>query len=130
MALKNGNNPDIILIASGSEVSTLVDAAQLLKERKGINFTSGICYFRRFIPAAVNSLSGRSYPGSKTEVRIDCRTVSYPRRTRQDITEKFMESIISDIQLPQKYWMKSSALPVNSFTTKSVRCLENNRIYK
>ena len=36
MALKNGNNPDIILIASGSEVSTLVDAAQLLKERKGI----------------------------------------------------------------------------------------------
>lgn len=36
VALKNGNNPDIILIASGSEVSTLVDAAQLLKERKGI----------------------------------------------------------------------------------------------
>ncbi len=36
VALKNGDNPDIILIASGSEVSTLVDAAQLLKERKGI----------------------------------------------------------------------------------------------
>ncbi|MDE5611097.1 MAG: transketolase [Odoribacter sp.] len=36
VALKNGENPDVVLIASGSEVSTLVDAAQLLKERKGI----------------------------------------------------------------------------------------------
>lgn len=36
VALKNGENPDIILIASGSEVATLVDAAHLLKERKGI----------------------------------------------------------------------------------------------
>ena len=36
VALKNGQNPDIILIASGSEVSTLVEAALLLKERKGI----------------------------------------------------------------------------------------------
>lgn len=36
VALKNGQNPDIVLIASGSEVSTLVEAAQLLKERKGI----------------------------------------------------------------------------------------------
>ena len=31
-----GNNPQITLIASGSEVNTLVEAAQLLKERKGI----------------------------------------------------------------------------------------------
>ncbi len=33
---KNGETPDVVLIASGSEVSTLVDAAHLLKERKGI----------------------------------------------------------------------------------------------
>lgn len=33
---KNGAHPDIILLASGSEVSTLVDAAQLLLERKNI----------------------------------------------------------------------------------------------
>lgn len=32
-----GENPQITLIASGSEVSTLVEAAQLLKERKGIS---------------------------------------------------------------------------------------------
>lgn len=36
IALKNGNTPDVVLIASGSEVSTLVEAANLLKERKGI----------------------------------------------------------------------------------------------
>lgn len=36
IAMKNSDNPDVILIASGSEVSTLVDAANLLKERKGI----------------------------------------------------------------------------------------------
>lgn len=34
--VKNSENPDVILIASGSEVSTLVEAAHLLKERKGI----------------------------------------------------------------------------------------------
>lgn len=37
IAMKNGQNPDIILVASGSEVATLVDAAHLLKERKGIS---------------------------------------------------------------------------------------------
>lgn len=37
IALKNSETPDIILVASGSEVSTLVDAAHLLKERKGIS---------------------------------------------------------------------------------------------
>lgn len=36
VAMKNGENPDVVLIASGSEVSTLVEAAGLLKERKGI----------------------------------------------------------------------------------------------
>ncbi len=36
ITLKNGQNPDVILIASGSEVSTLTEAAHLLKERKGI----------------------------------------------------------------------------------------------
>lgn len=36
VALKNSENPDVVLIASGSEVSTLVEAAELLKERKGI----------------------------------------------------------------------------------------------
>lgn len=36
VAMKNSENPDVILIASGSEVSTLAEAAQLLKERKGI----------------------------------------------------------------------------------------------
>ena len=34
---KNAEHPDVILIASGSEVSTLVDAAKLLQERKGIS---------------------------------------------------------------------------------------------
>ena len=34
---KNGENPDVILIASGSEVATLVEAAELLTERKGIH---------------------------------------------------------------------------------------------
>lgn len=33
---KNSDRPDVILIASGSEVSTLSEAAHLLKERKGI----------------------------------------------------------------------------------------------
>ena len=33
---KNGENPKVILIASGSEVATLIDAAKLLLERKGI----------------------------------------------------------------------------------------------
>lgn len=33
---RTGKDPQIILIASGSEVSTLMDAAELLKERKGI----------------------------------------------------------------------------------------------
>lgn len=36
IVVKNGETPDVVLIASGSEVSTLVDAAHLLKERKGI----------------------------------------------------------------------------------------------
>ena len=36
VALRNGENPDVVLIASGSEVSTLIDAANLLKDRKGI----------------------------------------------------------------------------------------------
>ena len=36
VAMKNGENPDVVLIASGSEVSTLIEAAHLLKERKGI----------------------------------------------------------------------------------------------
>ena len=36
IANRNSENPDVLLIASGSEVSTLVDAANLLKERKGI----------------------------------------------------------------------------------------------
>ena len=36
VAMRNGEHPDVILIASGSEVATLVDAAHLLKERKGI----------------------------------------------------------------------------------------------
>lgn len=34
---RTGNDPRIVLIASGSEVSTLVEAAKLLKERKGIS---------------------------------------------------------------------------------------------
>ncbi len=33
---KNGDDPDVILLASGSEVSTLIDGAALLQERKGI----------------------------------------------------------------------------------------------
>lgn len=33
---KNGEDPKLILLASGSEVSTLIEAANLLKERKGI----------------------------------------------------------------------------------------------
>lgn len=33
---KTGGNPDVILVASGSEVSTLVEASTLLKERKGV----------------------------------------------------------------------------------------------
>ena len=33
---KNGENPDVVLVASGSEVSTLVEGAKLLQERKGI----------------------------------------------------------------------------------------------
>lgn len=37
IAYKTGNTPDIILIASGSEVSTLVEASKLLKERKSIS---------------------------------------------------------------------------------------------
>ena len=37
VALKNSEKPDVVLVASGSEVSTLVDAAHLLKERKGIS---------------------------------------------------------------------------------------------
>lgn len=36
IVLKNDKTPDVVLIASGSEVSTLVEAANLLKERKGI----------------------------------------------------------------------------------------------
>ena len=36
VAFQNGQNPDVVLIASGSEVSTLVEAARLLEERKGI----------------------------------------------------------------------------------------------
>lgn len=37
IALKNSENPDVVLVASGSEVSTLADAANLLQERKGIS---------------------------------------------------------------------------------------------
>jgi transketolase len=36
VAFQNGENPDVVLIASGSEVSTLVEAANLLQDRKGI----------------------------------------------------------------------------------------------
>lgn len=36
VVLTTGENPEAVLIASGSEVSTLVEAARLLKERKGI----------------------------------------------------------------------------------------------
>lgn len=36
VAYETGETPDVVLIASGSEVSTLVDGAKLLLERKGI----------------------------------------------------------------------------------------------
>lgn len=36
IAYRTGDDPQIVLVASGSEVSTLVEAADLLKERKGI----------------------------------------------------------------------------------------------
>lgn len=64
IAIRNSENPDIILIASGSEVSTLVDAANLLKERKGITSqvvsaiseglfrTQPTAYQEKVIPAA------------------------------------------------------------------------------
>lgn len=65
IALKNSETPDIILIASGSEVSTLVDAAHLLKERKGISSqvvsviseglfrTQSLAYQEEIIPASL-----------------------------------------------------------------------------
>ena len=34
---RNSATPDVVLIASGSEVSTLIDASILLKERKGMS---------------------------------------------------------------------------------------------
>ena len=36
VAYETGENPAIVLVASGSEVSTLVEGAKLLKERKGV----------------------------------------------------------------------------------------------
>ncbi len=36
IVIKNSDHPDVILLASGSEVATLVEVAELLKERKGI----------------------------------------------------------------------------------------------
>lgn len=36
IVLKTGESPEAVLLASGSEVSTLAEAAQLLKDRKGI----------------------------------------------------------------------------------------------
>ncbi len=37
--VKKADNPDVILIANGSEVATLIDAAKLLEERKGLKVT-------------------------------------------------------------------------------------------
>ena len=65
IALKNSETPDVILVASGSEVSTLVDAAHLLKERKGISSqvvsviseglfrTQPVAYQEEVIPASL-----------------------------------------------------------------------------
>lgn len=65
IALKNSETPEIVLIASGSEVSTLVDAAHLLKERKGISSqvvsviseglfrTQSLAYQEEIIPASL-----------------------------------------------------------------------------
>lgn len=65
IALKNSETPEIVLIASGSEVSTLIDAAHLLKERKGISSqvvsviseglfrTQSLAYQEEIIPASL-----------------------------------------------------------------------------
>lgn len=65
IALKNSEKPEIVLIASGSEVSTLIDAAHLLKERKGISSqvvsviseglfrTQSLAYQEEIIPASL-----------------------------------------------------------------------------
>ncbi|CCZ06517.1 transketolase [uncultured Culturomica sp.] len=64
IVVKNSDDPDVILIASGSEVATLVEAAHLLQERKGIRSqvvsaiseglfrTQSAAYQEKVIPAA------------------------------------------------------------------------------
>ncbi len=37
VVLSGGENPDIVFVANGSEVATLVEGAELLKEKKGLN---------------------------------------------------------------------------------------------
>ena len=72
-----GNNPQITLIASGSEVNTLVEAAQLLKERKGIAaqvvsvISEGL--FRQQPSAYQKQVIPRQLP----QIRTDCRTLRY-----------------------------------------------------
>lgn len=63
--VQKSDNPDVILLANGSEVATLVDAAALLEERKklrvqivsapseGLFFAQDAAYRREVIPAGV-----------------------------------------------------------------------------
>ena len=71
---KNGENPKVILIASGSEWPP-DRCRQVVTRKKRYRFTGCIGYFGRFIPSAADRLPGRSHSGLYASFRPDRRFI-------------------------------------------------------
>ena len=72
-------NPDVILVASGSEVATLVAGAELLR-KDGVEPAHRICSVRGTVPQSGSGLSGERDSGKCKSIRSDRRPARYTGR--------------------------------------------------
>ena len=109
--IKDAANPDVILLANGSEVSTQMAGAQKLEE-KGLKV--------RVVSAPSEGLF-RQQPKAYQQKVLACRCSGIRTNGRfagnlagtwPDRMEKFSDSIISDFQLLIRCWMKNLVLPL------------------
>ncbi len=81
--------PDVVLLASGSEVTTLVEGAQLLKERDGLNSTGCLSSVGRTVQKAIKGIPGKCIACRNYSFWNDCRTTCYlgrfSRRKRENL---------------------------------------------
>lgn len=78
---KNAENVDIVLIASGSEVSTLLEGAQLLKERKGISSQVVSVISEGLFREQSSTYQEEVIPANKPKIRFDSRSSRHVGRT-------------------------------------------------